>query len=165
MDNSQLRVAMPPLAPERDPGEDAELVFGLLYGVLAVLGASLAWAVVLVILGQRFSFMATGIGLFVGRAVVLGMKRVDRWCQIIATVCTVIAVFLGDAFYYAYLISREFGQRLDLNLVRRVLSHFWEIEVTPLGLSSFLLAVVGAVFVLRRFSPENESNLAAGTRP
>ncbi len=145
------------LVAENDPAEDVRSLKGILFGSIAAIAGSIGWATVLALTERRFSIAASGIGLLVARAVLRGTRKADRWSQLWATALTVASVFFGDALYYCYLISQEFHRPLNLDLLRRVGDHFWEIEISMSGVASLFFALCGAVYVLRRINPQKSS--------
>ena len=121
---------------------------GLIYGLGAALLGSIAWGGVAYLLHRIFLWGAIIIGLFVGKAVVLGIGKVTWTARVMIGVLTAGSVAFGDAIFYALtMMTRDhvaFVAALEV-----ILANFWKLETdADGGMVSILFGLIGAGIVI-----------------
>lgn len=128
----------------------ANLPNGLLFGVLAAAGGSLAWGIVAYSLKRIFLIGGILIGYLVAWAVIKGMGKINRAGQVLVFLLTIASVLFGDVIFYTLVAMKELSIPLSGALVRKVLANLWRIETSARGgLASVLFAFVGAGYALK----------------
>lgn len=96
----------------------------LLYGIPAGIIAAVIWAILTVITGWEFGFVAIGIGYLVGYAVYYGAgKKGDQKLQFLSAGISLIAIFIGE-----YLITNHY---LYTSLIDQGMNTLYFLKVWP----------------------------------
>lgn len=129
---------------------ESNLFLGLLYGLGAALLGSIAWGGVAYLLNRIFLWGAIIIGMFVGKAVVQGIGKVNWTARGIIGVLTAASVAFGDVIFYTLIVMRR-DQAAFVPAFKAVLADFWKIETSADGgLVSILFGLIGAGLVMYR---------------
>lgn len=127
---------------------ETNLMLGLLYGLGAALLGSIAWGGVAYLLNRIFLWGAILIGLFVGKAVVTGIGKVNWAARGMIGVLTAASVAFGDVLFYTFIVMSR-NQAAFTTAMKAVLANFWKIETAPDGgIVSILFGLIGAGFVM-----------------
>jgi len=122
---------------------------GLLFGVLAAAGGSLAWGVVAWTLKRIFLWGAILIGYLVAWAVIKGMGKVTRAGQVLVFLLTIASVLFGDVIFYTLVLMEKLKRPFSAELVAAVMANFWQVVTSAGGgIASVLFAFVGAGYAL-----------------
>ena len=129
---------------------ETNLPLGLIYGAGAALLGSFAWGGVAYLLHSIFLWGAIIIGLFVGKAVVMGIGKVNWTARIMIGVLTAASVAFGDVIFYALTVMGR-DQVAFIAALRVILANFWKIETdSDGGMLSILFGLIGAGYVMYR---------------
>jgi hypothetical protein len=127
---------------------DTNLTPGLLYGLVAALLGSIAWGGVAYLIHRIFLWGAIIIGVFIGKAVVMGTGKVTWPARILMGVLTALSVGFGDALFYALTVMR--GEQVAFMVaLKAVLANYWKIETDSQGgVISIIFGLIGAAVVM-----------------
>lgn len=129
---------------------ETNLFLGLFFGLGAALLGSIAWGGVAYLLHRIFLWGAILIGLFVGKAVVTGIGKVNWTARGIIGILTAASVAAGDALFYTLIVMNR-DQVAFMIAMKAVLANFWKIETSADGgLVSILFGLIGAGIVMYR---------------
>src|SRR5438270_7806005 len=151
---------------------DTNLGLGAIYGVGAALLGSMAWGGVAYLLHRIFLMGAILIGGFVGKAVVMGIGKVNWSARMMVGVLTAGSVAFGDAIFYALTVMNQ-EHVTFMAALNAVLANYWKIETSPDGGAvSILFGLIGAGIVMystrkpsfkARFAPLGTPAVAVGS--
>jgi len=127
---------------------ETNLPLGLLYGAGAALLGSIAWGGVAYLLHRIFLWGAILIGLFVAKALVMGIGKVTWTARGMIGVLTAASVAFGDAIFYALTVMSD-DHVPFMAALKAVLANFWKIETdSDSGVLSIVFGLIGAVWVM-----------------
>jgi len=106
MDESMLPEEAPAIT-ELD--YDSNLILGLAGGVGAMLISAVIWGVITYVTEFQISWMAIGVGLFVGIAIQKLGKGKTMIYGIGGAVLSLLGCLLGNLFFYSGILAREWG--------------------------------------------------------
>ena len=100
------------LIPESAPAiteldYDSNLVLGLVGGGVAILISAVLWGVITYVTELQISWMAIGVGLFVGIAIQKLGKGKTLIYGLSGAVLSLFGCLLGNLFFYSGILSRE----------------------------------------------------------
>ena len=127
---------------------ETNLPLGLIYGMGAAVLGSIAWGGVAYLFHRIFLWGAIIIGLFVGKAVVMGIGKVNWTARVTIGVLTAGSVAFGDAIFYALTVMSQEHVAL-MAALKAVLVNFWKLETAADGgIVSILFGLIGAGIVM-----------------
>jgi hypothetical protein len=107
-------IAVPAVAPA-GPATVADLLGGLLAGVVAAILATAIWYGVVVATHFQVGIVAIAVGFIVGQGVVLGARRRTSIVLVpISIVLTLLALVLSEYLIVAHFASQELGYAVDV---------------------------------------------------
>ncbi len=86
---------------------DSNLILGLIGGVFAMLISAALWGIITYVTEYQISWMAIGVGLFVGIAIQKLGKGKTLIYGISGAVLSLIGCMLGNFFFYNGILARE----------------------------------------------------------
>jgi hypothetical protein len=122
---------------------------GLFFGLAAAVAGSVAWGLFVYALHRVWLYAAILIGWGVGRAVVMGMGKVNLAGKALMFALTLGSVLFGDAIFFTLAVMKETNSPFSLEVLKAVLVNFVELEKeSGGGAASVLFGLGGALFVL-----------------
>ena len=82
---------------------------GVVAGAIAAAAAAAVWAAITIITEHQISWMAIGVGLFVGSAVRVLGRGIDRAFGVAAAVLSLAGCVVGNFLWAAYFFAQELG--------------------------------------------------------
>ncbi len=139
---------------------EPRLVSGILAGALVALLAALAWGGLAYSTHKMYGLLALVIGFCVAKAVKFGMGKVTLAGKVATFVLTVASVVAGQFFFIVLAVAKSAKVHVSLELARRVMPHFIEIQFShSSGYISVLYGLLGAVIAtvyLKQKTPGRE---------
>jgi uncharacterized membrane protein (UPF0136 family) len=112
--------------------ESTHISGGLLLGLLAAIGAAIAWATIGRLTGSEWGILAWGIGIFVGKSVLKGaQQRRGVPVQLIAMLMSVVGIMLGKLgfLYFGFrAAAQERGEPGTVGEFFGLLAMVWRTE-------------------------------------
>lgn len=88
---------------------DSNLIMGLVGGAGAMLISAILWGVITYLTEFQISWMAIGVGLFVGIAIQKLGKGKTLVYGVSGAVLSLLGCLLGNLFFYSGILAREWG--------------------------------------------------------
>jgi hypothetical protein len=88
---------------------DSNLILGLIAGGAAMLVSALLWGIITYVTQYQISWMAIGVGLFVGFAIKKLGKGKTLIYGISGALLSLLGCMLGNFFFYNGILAREWG--------------------------------------------------------
>ena len=127
--------------------QESNLFLGVIYGCAAAVLGAIAWGGVALAINRIFLWGGVLIGYMIAWALIKGMGKINLAGQIAIGVLTVASVIAGDFFFYTGAVVLYKNMPLSLDLVKRVMGVFWNIELKE-GVISILFALFGAGYAV-----------------
>ena len=88
---------------------DSNLILGLIGGGVAMLVSAILWGIITYVTEYQISWMAIGVGLFVGIAIQKLGKGKTLAYGVSGAVLSLLGCLLGNLFFYTGILAREWG--------------------------------------------------------
>ena len=93
----------------QEPNYEANLILGLISGVIAMFVSAIIWGAITYFTKFQISWMAIGVGFFVGFVIQKFGKGKTLLFGITGGVLSLLGCMLGNFFFYTGIIAREGG--------------------------------------------------------
>ena len=132
--------------------KEANVSLGVLYGIAGMIAGGIAWGMMAYTTERVYAIAALGIGFLIAWLVEKGMGKVTIPGKILVGFLTICSVLFGDLVFFTLIFMKESASPFSLELFLSVLRNFAEIELRSENIATFLFAMFGAYYALKKFS-------------
>ncbi len=110
---------------EREVLRSGDLRKAIIGGAVAATAGGLLWGFIATVTGYVIGYMATGMGILTGGAVVIFSGRRGRPMQVVAVLTGVFGIVLGKYYIFAHALRQVVGERYGAEIASRVSMLSW----------------------------------------